>query len=294
MSPRRDARPYLLGLLGDGVSASLTPDLHMREADHHGVRYLYRPIDVGRAALQGPGLGRLLDAARVLGFDALNVTYPFKNAVLPYLDELDPGARRLGAVNTVLVRDGLLVGHNTDSSGFRSAVQTHLPAARLDTVVQVGAGGAGAAVAEALLDLGVQELRLLDRDLDRARALRHELAARRPDVTVEAVADGDLASALSGAGGVVHCTPTGMAHHPGLPFDPDLLAPDLWVADIVYRPLETALLVAARSRGCRVLHGGYMAVYQAAHTFALVTGLTPDADRMLAHLDELVSAAERT
>jgi shikimate dehydrogenase len=286
-----DKHPYLLGLLGAGVGPSLTPPMHMEEARHHGLSYVYRIIDTGQDHLDDERLSAFLSSVVQLGFDGLNVTFPYKQQIVPLLDDLSPTARRLGAVNTVLVRDGRLEGHNTDVTGFSKAVENHLAGASLGSVVQVGAGGAGAAVADALLGRGVARLTVVDRDEQRATALAATLGERYADRDVRAVGMQSVGKALDGADGIVNCTPTGMAHHRGTPVDPDRLHPRLWVADIVYRPLETELLRAARERGCRVLHGGYMAVYQAARTFELVTGLTPHPERMLRHLQRLVGPA---
>lgn len=281
-------RSYLMGLLGAGVGPSLTPPMHMEEARQHGLSYVYRVIDTGRDHLDDAAIKALLDSVVTLGFDGLNVTFPYKQLVLPLLDDLTPTALRLGAVNTVLVRDGRLEGDNTDVTGFARAVDIHLSGASLSSVVQLGAGGAGAAVADALLDRGAVSLTVVDRDHRRAEELASTLRERYADRDVHVVDVHDLPAALTDADGLVNCTPTGMAHHPGTPVDPGLLRAEHWVADIVYRPLETDLLRAARLRGCEVLHGGYMAVYQAARTFELVTGLTPHPERMLRHLERLV------
>jgi shikimate dehydrogenase len=156
-------------------------------------------------------------------------------------------------------------------------------------VVLLGAGGAGAAVGHALLDLGTEHLTIVDLDVDRATALAGDLAARHRDSHVDASAFDKLSILVPLADGIVHCTPTGMADHPGMPFDATLLRPDLWVADIVYRPLNTALLAAARSAGCRTLDGGRMAVHQASIAFELITGIAPDADRMSRHFRTLAT-----
>lgn len=286
-----DEHPYLLGLLGAGVGPSLTPPMHMAEARHHGLSYVYRIVDTGRDHLPDAQLRALLDAAVQLGFDGLNVTFPYKQQIIPLLDELTPTARRLGAVNTVLVRNGRLEGDNTDVTGFAQAVERHLPGASVTAVVQVGAGGAGAAVADALLGCGVARLSVTDRDPRRAEDLAAMCRSRYADRDVRAVHADGVRGALAEADGLVNCTPTGMAHHPGVPVDPALLRPEHWVADIVYRPLETKLLQVAAERGCRVLHGGFMAAYQAARTFELVTGRTPRPERMLRHLQDLVRTA---
>jgi shikimate dehydrogenase len=283
--------PYLLGLLGAGVGPSLTPPMHMEEARHHGLAYVYRIIDTGEKHLADEELRTFLDSVVQLGFDGLNVTFPYKQQIVPLLDDLSPTARRLGAVNTVLVREGRLEGHNTDATGFSQAVENHLAGASLGSVVQIGAGGAGAAVADALLGRGVDRLTVVDRDRRRAQALAATLGERFARREVRGVGTEAIEQAVEAADGIVNCTPTGMAHHPGTPTDPDLLRPRHWVADIVYRPLETELLRAARERGCRVLHGGYMAVYQAARTFELVTGRPPRPERMLDHLRSMVEGA---
>ncbi|WP_299053446.1 shikimate dehydrogenase [uncultured Nocardioides sp.] len=284
--------PYLVGLIGAGVRPSLSPALHMAEARALGLTYVYRPIDLLEHDLPATAVGDLLGQARVLGFDALNVTHPCKQLVVDHLDELSPAAAALGAVNTVLLRaDGTTIGHNTDTTGFETAVATGLPGADTSSVVMLGAGGAGAAVGAALTRLGTEHLVVVDTDVDRATRLAADLAegSGTTGVRVEAADPDKLSALLPGATGLVHCTPTGMADHPGLPLDATLLHPGLWVADIVYRPLETALLTAAREAGCRTLDGGHMAVHQAVDALRLITGLEPDADRMSAHLRDLVA-----
>ncbi|MGB3438995.1 MAG: shikimate dehydrogenase [Actinophytocola sp.] len=268
---------YLVGLIGTGIGPSLSPALHEREADELGLRYLYRRLDLDQLGLAPDRIGDLLAATRLAGYDGLNITHPCKKLVLAHLDELDPTAAALGAVNTVIFRDGNAIGHNTDTTGFASAVRTGLPDAPLDRVVLIGAGGAGAACAHAL---DTAHLTVFDRDEERAAALVHRLGDR-------AALGRSLAAALADADGLVHATPTGMDAHPGMPLPADLLDPRLWVADVVYRPLTTELVETARARGCRVLDGGRMAVYQAADAFRLFTGRTPDEDRMLRCFDTL-------
>ncbi|GGF39953.1 shikimate dehydrogenase (NADP(+)) [Marmoricola endophyticus] len=284
------AHPFLVGLVGDGVGPSLTPPMHMAEARAQGLDYVYRTIDLPTLGLGPADVGEVLAWARRLGYDALNVTHPCKQAVLPHLDEVDPRAAALGAVNTVVLRDGRAVGHNTDVTGFATGFATGLPDAATDEVVQLGAGGAGSAVADALLGLGVGHLVVVDVDPGRAGVLAHDLSDRYPGARVEAAEPAKLSALLPDTDGLVHCTPTGMAAHPGLPLDADLLHARLWVADIVYRPLDTALLLAARANGCRVLDGGHMAVHQAVDAFRLITGTEPDPVRMLDHFRSLADS----
>ena len=288
----RGSQGFLVGLVGTGIGPSLTPPLHEQEADRLGLRYLYRRLDLDRLGLAPEAVGDVLAGARLAGYDGLNVTHPCKQLVIAHLDELSPDAEALGAVNTVVLRDGRAVGHNTDWSGFARAFDRGLPEAPLERVVLLGGGGAGSAVAHALLTLGARRLTIVDVDGDRARMLATSLAGRFGADRVHGTGPEGLDAAVAAADGLVHATPTGMAAHPGLPVDAELLRPDLWVADIVYRPLETELVRTARSLGCRVLDGGGMAVFQAVDAFRLFTGVEPDADRMLAHFETLVAAPE--
>jgi shikimate dehydrogenase len=281
---RWDQQPAVLaGLIGAGIQASRSPALHEREGAEQGLRLIYRLIDLDRLGLGVESLGDLLTAAERMGFQGLNITFPAKQAVIPLLHELSEDARALGAVNTVVLRDGRRIGHNTDCSGFAEGFRRGLPGVKRDRVVQLGAGGAGSAVAQALLAEGVGELVVTDTDPSRAAAL----AARFPAGRVRVSAD--LAADVAAADGIVNCTPVGMAKLPGTPLPVALLRPALWVAEIVYFPLETELLRAARAIGCRTLDGGGMAVFQAVGAFRLFTGREPDAARMLAHFAEMAA-----
>ncbi|GAA4724558.1 shikimate dehydrogenase [Nocardioides endophyticus] len=283
-----EQRSWLTGLIGHGVGPSLTPELHEREAERQRLRYVYKVIDQPDVDVDRSRLERLLAGAIELGFDGLNVTHPVKQAMVPLVDAVAPAVGAIGALNTVLIRDGRTEGHNTDVSGFRRAFADGLPDADRDRVVLIGAGGAGTAVAHALADLGVRRLLVVDPDGDRAAALAATL--RDQSTTVELARDDGLAEAVRGASGLVNASPMGMASHPGSPVPAELLRRDLWLADIVYRPLDTALLNAARAAGCAVLSGAGMAVHQAADAFELITGRPADRGAMLRDFDELVAA----
>jgi shikimate dehydrogenase len=275
----------LLGLIGDGIQASLTPAMHEREAGEHGLRCIYKLIDLQKLGLSVEALPELLTAAERMGFAGLNITFPCKQAVIPLLSELSENARALGAVNTVILRDGRRMGHNTDLFGFAENLRRGLPHVKRGAVVQMGAGGAGSAVAHALLSLGIGRLTLFDTDMARAERLALDLVSRFGEA--RAAAGTDLAGAMASADGLVNATPVGMAKFPGMPVPAELLRPALWVAEIVYFPIETELLASARALGCRTVDGGGMAVFQAVRAFSLFTGLDPDAARMLRCFCEL-------
>jgi shikimate dehydrogenase len=260
-----DRPSYLLGLVGSGIGASLTPAMQEREGAESGLRISYRLIDADRRGFGVQDLPDVLAWAQRLGFDGLNITHPFKQAVIPLLDELSEDAADLGAVNTVVFRDGRALGRNTDWSGYGRAFRQVLPDAVEDRVVLVGAGGAGAAVGYGLLEQGAEHVAVIDSDRDRADACVVRLAKRFGDDRVSVA--GDLERALADAEGVVNATPVGMHGHPGTSVPARLVVDRLWVSDVVYFPLETELVALARARGCRVVPGGGMAVQQAVGAF---------------------------
>jgi shikimate dehydrogenase len=288
------AESYLVGLIGDGITASLTPPMHEREGREQGLHYLYRPVDVGGLGFTGEEAQRqaplLLEYGRRLGFNAFNITHPFKQTIMAHLDEVDEDARNLGAVNTVVFDEGRSVGHNTDFSGYITGLRATLPEADLTSVVQLGVGGAGSAVAYALLRAGAEELVLIDLDAGRAAARAADLQEQFPGQRVSARPHGELQEALARATGFAHCTPVGMHLHPGMPVAAEWLRAGMWVSDVVYLPVDTELIVAARERGCSVVDGGTMAVGQAVDAFRWVTGRPADAERMRSHFLELVAA----
>ncbi|UNN00606.1 shikimate dehydrogenase [Rhodococcus opacus] len=287
------ARPsYLCGLIGTGISKSLTPPLHEAEGRVQGVGYVYRILDLDTLGVGVEGLPQLLSAAKLLGFNGLNITHPCKQAVIPLLDDLSDDARKLGAVNTVHIDGGRLIGQNTDWSGFARNMDEGLEGAPMNRVVQLGAGGAGAAVAYAALTRGVGHFTIIDADAARSKDLRDSLAELFPD---REIAAGDLSAvpaAVGAAQGLIHATPIGMAAHPGMALDAALLRPDLWVADVVYRPAETELLRRAREIGARTLSGIGMTIGQAVDSFRIFTGLEPDAQRMREHMGLLLQAED--
>jgi len=269
-----------VGLIGAGIQQSGSPALHMQEGAALGLDYHYQLLDLDLLP-EGPDtLPRLLLQAQAAGFAGLNITFPCKQAVIPLLDTLSPEAVALQSVNTVVFAGTQCIGYNTDCYGFAENLRRGLADVERQRVVLVGAGGAGSAVAYAALQWGTRALLIHDRDPERAKALAARLSAQFPDCEVT-VTD-DLESALAHADGLIHASPTGMAKLPGLPVPAHCLRPPLWVADVVYVPLETQLLAQARAAGCRTLDGGGMAVFQAAKAFELFTGIKPDAERMLA------------
>ncbi|MDG5489672.1 shikimate dehydrogenase [Sphingomonas sp. BGYR3] len=278
MARTHSSQRFLTGLVGRNIQKSRSPWLHEQEGDAHGVRLVYQLFDFASAGWTEADLPALLDSLQRAGFAGVNVTFPYKQAVIPLLDELSDEARAIGAVNTVTFHDGRRTGYNTDATGFADSFRTKLPDAPRDFALQFGAGGAGAATGNALLGLGIKRLAIFDVDQSRASELvvrlNDSFGADRAHVGTE------LTDAIARADGVVNATPIGMTGHPGSALDTDLLQPHHWVADVVYVPLETELLGAARARGCATLDGSGMVVRQAARAFEHFTGLQADVERM--------------
>ena len=275
-----------VGLLGRGIAASLSPLMHEREGRRLGLDYRYHLIDFDLLGLDDAQLPDILAEARALGFSGLNVTYPFKQAVLPLLDGLAPDAAAIGAVNTVVL-GSRTIGHNTDCWGFAESFRQGLPGAALGNVLQLGSGGAGAAVARALLQAGTRRLAIYDTDPARAQLLAARL---RDQLGADAEAVDDVAAAARLADGIVNTTPVGMTKMPGLPLAAALVEARHWIADVVYFPLETELVQLARARGCHVLPGGGMAVFQAVRAFELLSGIKPAAAAMTATFRAAIDA----
>lgn len=280
---RAAQRPsFRVGLLGHGIGPSLTPAMHIREAELLGLDYRYEIVDL--IDVPSADLGGELARLEAEGFCAVNVTHPFKQHVLEYVDQTSSAVARIGAANLVLLGPERRVAHNTDYTGFRYGLERFLGERRRGSVLQVGAGGAGLATACALLDLEFAEVLIHDRVEEAAERLVARLGDDRLRTT-----RGDLEKCLPRVSGVVHATPVGMREHPGAALDVELLAEGAWVAEVVYRPLETELVRLARERGHPTLDGGAMAVGQAVESVRLITGREPDATRMHAHFDQLIT-----
>jgi shikimate dehydrogenase len=258
----------IAGVMGWPVAHSRSPALHAFWLAEHRIDGAYVPLPV-----RPENVKRALQALPLLGFAGCNVTIPHKEAALASVDETDASAKRAGAVNTVVVRpDGSLLGRDTDGFGFLESLRAAVPGWRASAgpAVVIGAGGAARAVVAALLDDGAREIRLVNRTPARAAALAKALGG-----TVLGVAWDQRAAALAGAALLVNATSLGMAGQPALELPLDVLPADAVVQDIVYVPLETPLLAAARARGHAVADGLDMLLHQGRPGFAAWFGVMP-------------------
>ena len=266
-------------MIGRNIQGSLSPALFADAFEAAGIDGYYHLMDVDR--MPGRQLPQLLEAMKVVGFAGANVTYPFKQEIIPLLDAVDPEAAQVGAVNTIAIaQDGRATGYNFDRRGWRNSFAASLGAdsAQGATVVQVGAGGAGRAVAFALMDLGVTVLVLHDLDKTRVDALKADVAKHYGADRCRLASD--LPRDIAAADGIVNATQVGMTGFPGNPIPVTAVKPTHWAADVIYTPVETEFLKAAAGQGARVLNGSGMCVYQAVEAFRLLTGIVPDVARM--------------
>lgn len=289
MSSTSNIRPltFQFGLIGDGITNSLTPPMHEIEGHNLGLSVVDHPIDTDKLKLGVDELPQILDWMESLGYDASNVTHPFKQAIIPLLDEISQRARDLQAVNCVKFEGGKRIGHNTDWCGFQHSIERQLPEAVHDRVTLMGAGGAGSAVCYALLLMGAEHVDVYEVVEDKRDEMVNRMKGIYGSDRVDAAPD--LGESIKNSQGLVNATPVGMTvHGGGTPAPKELLRPELWVADCVYLPINTPLLTDARSIGCRTIDGGGMAVGQCAEAFEIFTGVKPDEDRMHEAFLELV------
>jgi shikimate dehydrogenase len=262
-------RFLLAGVMGDPVMHSRSPKLHNYWLAKYGLTGTYVPL-----AIRAEHLRAALRALPALGFSGCNLTIPHKKAALDMVDKLDPVARRIGAVNcVVVVPDGSLEGRNHDAFGYIESVREAQPDWRADTgpIVVIGAGGGARAVLVSLVDQGAREIRLVNRTLARGTALAGELGGPIRPLSWE-----QREAALEGAAMLINATNQGMLGEPPLDLALDRLPVSALVSDIVYIPRETALLTAARRRGNATVNGLGMLLHQARPAFHAWFGIMPE------------------
>jgi shikimate dehydrogenase len=262
-------RFFIAGVMGFPVMHSRSPRLHNYWLAHYGLSGTYLPLTVAPERLQAA-----LRALPALGFAGCNLTIPHKQAALDLVDKVDPLARRIGAVNCVVVGpDGSLTGNNYDAFGYVESIREAHPRWRADAgpVVVIGAGGGARAVLTGLVEQGAREIRLINRTFARAQELGHALGS-----AVTATDWKERERALAGAAMLVNTTSQGMVGEPALDLSLETLPVTALVSDIVYIPRETPLLSAARARGNPTVNGLGMLLHQARPAFHAWFGIMPE------------------
>ncbi|SFD00204.1 shikimate dehydrogenase [Bosea sp. CRIB-10] len=283
----RKSKRVLLGLIGSPIAHSATPAAQEAAARAAGIEAHYHLIEVAGAGRDD--LAAMLDGVRRLGFSGINVTFPYKEAVVPLLDGLSEQAAAMGAVNTVVVDDGRLVGHNTDASGFATAYRRLGRQDRDKPVAIIGAGGVGKAIAFALAGSGVSRLGLYDTDRGKVEALAAAIGGRAQIAIFDSAE-----AAAEGAAGIVNGTPIGMLPNRDMPIEARAIHASQWVADAVYNPLWTPFLKTAQAAGATVMTGRELAIHQAVDAFRLFTGLEASETVIGASFDAVIAAREGT
>lgn len=268
-----------LGLIGDNIAASRSPRLHRLAGAQNGVQVTYDRL-VPREI--GEDFETILAACPSRGYRGVNVTYPYKERAARLVTIDDPLVRAIGAVNTVLFEDDGPRGFNTDHSGFAAAYAQLRGDQPPGAVLMIGTGGVGRAVAFALVALGADALRLVDRDPARAESLAADLRRAAPGlpVTVHAGA----ADGAAGAQGLINCTPLGMVGNPGTPLPRAAMAGADWAFDAVYTPADTEFLTDARLQGLTILSGWELFFHQGVHAWRHFAGLPLDIAALRADL----------
>ena len=282
-------RTRLCGVIGDPIEHTMSPAIHNAAFTKMGLDYLYVPFQVKPA-----GLCQAIDGMRALNIRGLNVTIPYKVTVIPFLDELDPLAERIGAVNTVTNDDGVLKGYNTDASGFLQALLKRGIKPKGKNVVILGAGGASRAISFILAERGAH-LFILNRQLKKAEELSSRLSTTfEKEVKALQLAAENLAQVLDGADILVNATSVGMS--PDInetPLPSNLLKPGLIVVDIVYNPIKTRLLREAEEAGTETVSGVDMFVWQGALAFERWTGVKAPLELMRAEVIKQLQGHEK-
>lgn len=279
---RIDGETKVVGLIGYPIGHTLSPAMHNRAFEYLDLNYIYLPFPVEENNLKGA-----LRALPALGIVGVNVTLPYKEKVLAYLDEVTEEAELTGAVNTILVKDDRLIGYNTDGKGFIVSLRK---GAEIDPrgkrVVIIGAGGAGRAVSIQLAKEGAERIALFDIVFDKAQDLASHIEKYISKVKAKRLREEGLEKEIRGADILINATPVGIKPDDPPPIDPKLLHPNLLVYDLIYNPPKTRLLSQAEEIGAKTLNGMGMLLYQGALAFTIWTGKEAPIEVMARALEE--------
>ena len=281
-----NAHTQFCGVIGNPVEHSLSPAIHNAAFQKLGLNFVY-------LAFRVEAIGEAIKGLRALGnFRGASVTIPHKVAAVPFLESVEPTARHIGAINTIVAEGGTLTGHNTDAIGALRALREGGAELKGRQVVMLGSGGAARAIAFALGTVtGIERLTLLGIDSQERTALARDLQSKTGMTVQESLLDeGALRKILPDSHVLIHCTPMGMSPKVNETAVPAaLLHTGLTVMDIVYNPRDTQLLKDAKARGCRTIPGLEMFLHQAAAQFELWTHHAAPADVMRAVLESRFS-----
>lgn len=268
-----------LGLIGDNIAQSRSPELHQQAGKMHDIVVTYDRLAPRQ---MGASFKQVLESCAAQGYHGVNVTHPYKEDAARLVTVQDQSVRAIGAVNTIVFDAGVPTGYNTDYSGFVSAYKQTLGQSETGPVLMIGAGGVGRAVAFGLASLGTKDLRLMDRDIDQAKGLMAALKTTAPDMSVTIWTD--VAAAATDVSGLVNCTPVGMADYPGTPLPDQEMHGAQWAFDAVYTPVDTAFLLDAKANGLAIISGWDLFFFQGLHAWRIFSDLPCDGDLLRQNL----------
>jgi len=293
MTPfRPSGETKVFGIFGKPVRHSLSPQMHHAAFEALNLPHVYLPFEIHSDQLEQAVL-----SMRVLGLEGINITIPHKEKVMPYLDAIDPEAEKIGAVNTIKNNDGRLIGFNTDGRGFVASLREAGVDPSGRAVVLLGAGGAAKGVAIALLEAGIAEVHILARRAVAAETLATHLKRISPTSKITAAAyspEKEVSLRTECPILLINSTPLGMSAKDPLPFSTTQIMPHWVVSDLIYRPYETPLLIAAKKKGAKIVPGLGMLLHQGALAFEIWTGLSAPIDRMRQVLRDAFSNSKKS
>jgi len=281
MKKEISGKTKIIGLIGENIENSLSPLFHNQIILKHSVNFCYLPFQVAET-----DLGEAIQGIRALNVRGVNITFPYKEKVIEFLDEVEESARRIGAVNTIVNNKGILTGYNTDVIGFKKSLQDNGKfVIKEKKAVILGAGGAARAVTYSLLEEGIEEISIFNRTLEKAKKIKQNLSPFFPksSINIFSFKQNDLKDKIKEANLLVNATSVGMAsqlNNTPLP-DEKLFHPNLLVYDLIYHPAKTLLLKQAERAGAKIINGLPMLVYQGIESFYLWSGLKAEGKEVL-------------
>ena len=281
MKKEINGKTKIIGIIGKNIENSLSPLIHSQIILKHSLNFCYLPFQVAKT-----DLGKAIQGIKALNIRGVNITFPYKEKVIKFLNEVEESARRIGAVNTIVNNNGILIGYNTDVIGFKKSLQEDGKfAIKGEKAVILGAGGAARAVVYALLEEGIEEICIFNRTLEKAKKIKQNLSSFFPKscISVFPLEKEDLKDKIEKVHLLINTTSLGMAPQTNnTPLSNEkLFHPNLLVYDLIYHPAKTLFLRQAERAGAKIINGLPMLVYQGIESFYLWTGLKPEGKEVL-------------
>ena len=288
MKKEINGKTKIIGLIGENIENSLSPLFHNQIILKHSLNFCYLPFQITET-----DLGEAIQGIKALNIRGVNITFPYKEKVIEFLDELEESARRIGAVNTIVNNKGILTGYNTDVIGFKESLKDNGKfIIKEKKAVILGAGGAARAVVYALLEEGIEEISIFNRTLEKAVKIKQDFSPffPRSNINIFSFEQNNIRDKIEDVHLLVNATSLGMPPktvNTPLP-DEKLFRPDLLVYDLIYHPAKTLFLKQAERAGAKIINGLPMLVYQGIESLYLWTGFKPEGKEVLGIIRQIV------